>query len=183
MPLRICNENFPCGGFGAFCNQQGNGGFSALSSNAGGSQQGIGGFSAFSGGCFVGDKEGDGCGWFMVARQWWPSEKKENERTAHGRAVLNDSKVRFPFSCGPAIGHRLVWLPRSNGLTFRPSSSFGIDNNYPVKLLELVNYMINLKDLSRNVSDDKLRIQALRRCEEPVTAKIISRRLKRKGRE
>nr|TKS14452.1 hypothetical protein D5086_0000045260 [Populus alba] len=107
----------------------------------------------------------------------------EEKRTSHGRAVLNDSKVRFPFSCGPAIGHRLVWLPRSNGLTFRPSSSFGIDNNYPVKLLELVNYMINLKDLSRNVSDEKLRIQALRRCEEPVTAKIISRRLKRKGRE
>jgi len=48
---------FTCGGFGAFCNQQGNGtGFSAFSSNAGGSQQGIGGFSAFSGGCFVGDK-------------------------------------------------------------------------------------------------------------------------------
>lgn len=100
---------------------------------------------------------------------------------AHGRGVFNDSKVRFPYSCGPAIGHRLVRLPRSKGLTFRPSSSFGIDNNYPVKLLELVKYKINLEDLSRNASNDKLRIQALWRCEEPVTAKIILRRLKREG--
>ena len=79
-PCGFAMKIFTCGGFGAFWNQQGNGGFSAFSSNAGGSQQGIGGFSAFSGGYFVGDKEGDGRGVFMVARQWWPSEKKENER-------------------------------------------------------------------------------------------------------